>query len=341
MFHDAFRMIHGPRLYITGAGGYDTADYFEEKLHIKGDTLDEGHNVVNFCVEVAHAMGCDPLIFIGMDLAFTGMKEYAPGVVEDAAVTQSAILDVEDQDAKAVVRPDVNGDPTYTLWKWVAESEWIGDYAKEHPAIKMINCTEGGLGFPGIANRPFDEVVACNLNRVHELKDRVHGETQNSALPKFTRRKVVKLMKELDTSLGKTIDDLNILSEDAANNIEKLKGGEETVSQSGLAALAETELAEESGYKHVLAVFNEVYTRILGSELHQLQTRRYAPRQRLIKKLELTSRKFSFLRDVALANRELITYAFRKLKEEEKGEKGVIPSIHKLQALIHALTDVW
>src|SRR5690606_32776531 len=79
MYHDAFRVIHGSRLYITGSGGYDTAEYFEKKLGIKGgEEIDEGHNVVNFCVEVAHEMGCDPIIFVGMDLAFTGMDTYAP-----------------------------------------------------------------------------------------------------------------------------------------------------------------------------------------------------------------------------------------------------------------------
>lgn len=105
MHREAFRMIHGPRLYITGSGGYETAAYFEKKLGIKGgEELDEGHNVINFCIEVANAMGCDPILFVGMDLAFTGMDQYAPGVLEDAKVSSSAILDVEDEDSKAILK---------------------------------------------------------------------------------------------------------------------------------------------------------------------------------------------------------------------------------------------
>ena len=79
MFHKAFKMIHGPRLYITGSGGYDTAEYFEKKFKIEEEFLDEGHNVVNFCVEIANAMGCDPIIFVGMDLALQECRNMLRG----------------------------------------------------------------------------------------------------------------------------------------------------------------------------------------------------------------------------------------------------------------------
>jgi len=174
MYHNAFKMIHGPRLYVTGSGGYDTAEFFEKKLKIEGgEELDEGHNVVNFCVEVAHAMGCDPIIFVGMDLAFTGMYEYAPGVVENALVSQSSILDVEDEDSKAIIKKDIYGHPIYTLWKWVAEADWLADFAREHPAITMINCTEGGLGFPGVTNALLKETADKWLVRSYEMPNRI------------------------------------------------------------------------------------------------------------------------------------------------------------------------
>lgn len=327
MFHDAFRMIHGPRLYITGAGGYDTAEYFEKELKIEGEEIDEGHNVVNFCVEIAQAMGCNPLIFVGMDLAYTGMKEYAPGVVEDAAVSQTAILDINDEDAKAVVRDDIYGKPTYTLWKWVAESGWIGDYAKAHPGLEMINSTEGGLGFPGIPNIPFDEVVEKRLKRSRELRNKIHGEIQNSAMPKITRKKVVALMKQLSSSLERSMEDLSILTEEGERAAKEIREGEKVYRQSGRAALAETDLADESAYNHVLAVFNEVYTRMLGSELHEIQTRKLSPKQKQLRRLELSKKKYAFLSDVALANKELINYAFKKAEEEGKGEQVKAPSL--------------
>jgi len=319
MYHNAFKMIHGPRLYVTGSGGYDTAAYFEDKFNIRGEFLDEGHNVVNFCVEVANAMGCDPLIFVGMDLGYTGMREYAPGVVEDAKIEQSAILDIEDEDSKAILRKDIDGQPLYTLWKWVAEADWIGDFARNHPSIMMINCTEGGLGFPGINNKTLKDVSKEYLTRSFELKNRIHGETQGSALSNVTYTKIARIMRGLEKSLQHTIDDFQILSDDAQASIQKIKEGKADVIQSGKAALAETELVEEIAYTHVIDVFNETYTRILGAELHEINAGHYSKKQRQLKKLQLTLKRIAFLRDVAFLNKELIIHAFRERKKQKKG----------------------
>lgn len=321
LFHDAFRMIHGPHLYITGAGGYDIAEYFEEKFGINFDFLDEGHNVVNFCVQVAQKMGCDPIIFVGMDLAFTDMKEYAPGVVEDASICQTKILDVEDEDDKALLRKDIYGEPVYTLWKWVAEAEWLGNFAKEHPSLTMINCTEGGLGFPDIANKTLKEVADKYLLRSYELKNRIHGETQNSAMPQVTYPGIVAAMEELAQGLKRVISFFQVLISESEAAIVKVKNGEEIPEQSGKAALAEIELAEEPAYKYAIDIFNAVYSRVLNRELHEINTRRYSEKQRFIKKTTLNIKKLSFLRDVANVNDELIAFAFNEKNNRLKSEE--------------------
>lgn len=325
MFHDAFKMIHGPRLYVTGCGGYDIAEYFEEKFNIKAGFLDEGHNVVNFCVEVANAMGCNPIIFVGMDLAFTEMKAYAPGIVDDEKVTKTEILEADDYDAKALLRQDIFDKPTYTLWKWIAESEWIGEFAREHPLLKMINCTEGGIGFPGIPNKSLAEIAKVYFKRQYELANRIHGETQNSSMPQLTQRKVTLAMNALADSLKRTRNYLNILIQEAEETAHKVKKSAEPQStQSGRAALAETELADEDGFKHVVEIFNVVQSRILNRELHEINSGRYSEKQKILKRLALNIKRLKFLSNVAQVNDELIDYAF---KERKKGKKEDKPQI--------------
>lgn len=323
LFHDAFHMIHGPRLYITGSGGYDIAEYFEEKFDIKEDFLDEGHNVVNFCVQVAQEMGCDPIIFVGMDLAFTGMKEYAPGVVEDATICQTEILNIEDEDDRALLREDIFGEPIYTLWKWVAESEWLGDFAKSHPSLTMINCTEGGLGFPDIPNKTLKEVADKYLHRNYELKNRIHGETQNSTMPQVTFTGIVDAMEELAQGLKRTKSYLQTLILESETAITKIKEGQPIPGQSGKAALAEIELADEPAYKYAIDIFNAVYSRVLNRELHEINTRKYSEKQRVVKRLTLNIKKLSFLKDVAIVNDELIAYAFQEKSNRLQSEKFV------------------
>ena len=94
----AFGLVHGPRIYITGSGGYDIAEWFEKQLGIKGEEIDEGFNVVNFCIDIARLWGCNPIIFVGMDLAFTEMQSYAKGIVLDAGVKEKELLESSDLD---------------------------------------------------------------------------------------------------------------------------------------------------------------------------------------------------------------------------------------------------
>jgi antitoxin component YwqK of YwqJK toxin-antitoxin module len=323
LFHDAFKMIHGPKLYVTGAGGYDIAEFFEEKFGVHEDFIDEGHNVVNFCVQIANMMGCNPILFLGMDLAFTDMREYAPGVVEDAAVNQSEIVNVEEEDDRAILRKDMYGQPIYTLWKWVAEAQWLGDFAKEHSALTMINCTEGGLGFPGVPNNTLAEVAAKYLNRCHELSDRVHGETQNCVFPRpLTYVKVAKTARELAETLKRAVNHFAVLEEDNRRAIERTAQGEMDVVQSGKAALAEAELETEPGYQYLVDIFNAVYSRVLSQELHQINTGRYSKKQRAIKKYELNAKRFKFLKEVSQLNIDLIDFAFKERKKSKRKKRA-------------------
>lgn len=336
LFYKALKMIEGPRLYITGAGGYDTAEFFEEKLNIRHDQfVDEGHNVINFCVDVAHSMGCDPIIFLGMDLAFTGSQEYAPGVKEVVAGNSQILPKVPEQEGKPLLKTDIYGNPIYTLWKWIAESNWIGNFAKEHPSLTIINCTEGGLGFPNIPNKPLKKIIEKYLSRQYELPNFIHGEIQNSTMRRVTRSKIVAIMKSLSASLQRCNKYLQQLIEDTEMTILKIKKGKNDPLQSGKAALAETELAEEPAYKYVLGIFNEVYSHLMSGDLHIISTNQYSEGQRKQKRLKLLKKKYDFLRNTAKINAELITHALRTDKTIIRGTQKRIKSTIAISSAIY------
>lgn len=315
MHSEAFDTVRGPKLYISGSGGYDIAEWYEEQFEVNSDFLDEGHNVVNFCIEVAHRMGCDPIILVGMDLAFTGMKAYAPGVVDDASITEKELLGDASDDDKALLRTDIYGEPIYTLWKWIAEADYIGNFAKSHPQVTIVNATEGGIGFPGVPNQNFQETAEKLLKRTFDLKGRVHGEIQNSAMPQVTFERLVEITQELKESLTRSVDHLTILIDEIIK-LKKMKTLKEPLPVSGLAALSETELAEEPGYQYVLDIFNAVYSRVLNRKLIQLKKGRAGSSASLKAKLDLQLEKFQFLLSTAKANIILIDYALEKAHGE-------------------------
>lgn len=319
---EALDLIRGAHLYITGCGGYDVSQWYEEKLNISGEDLDEGHNVVNFCLQTATQLGCNPIIFIGVDLGFTDLKTYAPGIEDQVQFDINQTLQNQDFDSKPVLKTDIFDQPLYTLWKWIAESEWIGDFAKEHPDVTLINCTEGGLGFPGVVNRPFSEICEEYFCREHPITERLHGEIQNSLLKTATFPKVFHLTQELRQSLTKCDTHLTVLIEEAEENLRKVKETKTPlIHQSGYAALCEIELAEEPGYKYVIEMFNAIKTKVLEHEI--VKGKFVSEFDYALKKIEVNIKRLTFLKEVALSNITLIDLALSHVKKTPR-QKNIL-----------------
>jgi hypothetical protein len=224
-------------------------------------------------------------------------------------------MDIHDLNTVAILKEDIHGKQLYTLWKWIAESEWIGNYAKAHPELTLINATEGGLGFPGVSNQKLSEVAEKYLNQTYDLRARIHGEIQNSPLKKVTQKKVIAAIDKFRESLKRCVEYCQIIIAEMKTVREAIKAGKEVAPnlQTGRSVLYETELVDEPGYTYLLGIFNEVYVRILNREIQMLNSpkKRLSENQKNIKKLKINEKRFVFLRDVARANLELIRWGFK------------------------------
>lgn len=311
LYHDALKAVQGPHLYLTGSGGYDVATWIEQELGIEGESLDEGHNIVNFSVSIAHALGCNPIIFVGVDLAYTDMKSYAEGIVSDAKVTKTTILNTDNFDSQAILRKDIYGNPIYTLWKWITESEWISDYAKEHPDVAFVNSTEGGIGFDGIPNVPLAEVIETCMAWPHSLKERIRQEIEKNALSRVTRKKIIGVLKKLSASLKKAMACIDSILKEVVKLEERIKasGPLETLETQEM-SLYEMELTDEPAYQNLLDNFNMVYLKAYQGEVYRqtVAPKRLSEKKRQLKKLELHRKRLNFLKDVAKVNVFLTKY---------------------------------
>lgn len=111
------------------------------------------------------------------------------------------------------------------------ESASFSSYAKAHPEIKFINVTDGGIGFEGIAYKPFSEVVA-ELSATYDLRGLIHAAISRAQMP-ATVQEVPARLAALQESLVRVVDHLRVLAGEAK----------------GIPALAEIELAEEEAYQ--------------------------------------------------------------------------------------------
>lgn len=315
LFHEAFQLVRGPKLYIHGTGGYSISSWIERELEMPADyQLDEGFNVVNFCTEIAHFLGCSPILFVGMDLAYTQMRSYAGGVVSDTEVDEQAIQKARSSfEGSAFLRPDIYGNSVYTLWKWISESEWIGNHAKNHPEHLYLNVTEGGLGFPGVANLSLKEATALHLSHFYPLTEYVHREVEGAKITHIRRDRLHSILEKIEGSLKSCSLLCHSLLRETEKMERRLNRGELVPDnlKSSQAVLHETELESEWAFRHILsdinAVRNKVYRRRHSQIVHDHRVASERERQR--KKLNLYAEKITFLEKSAQANREILLQA--------------------------------
>ena len=222
-WHIGARMVsHGPLLYLNGATGSGLVGHLEERLGIVGEDLDEGHNVINFAVNIAHKLGCSPIVLSGLDLAYTNDQSYAPGVVGKPAADGDQPIEWTDK----------HGMPIMTHKKWLAEAEWLGQVDAE-----LINATPGGLKIPNVPDRPL-----TTLGPSRPLDEMVHAAVQEAKLP--LKGDPEPILQEIKASLLRCQTKLDQLA------------GETSL---GKRALLEVELEEEVAYDAVIAPFAAVH----------------------------------------------------------------------------------
>ncbi len=110
-------------------------------------------SVLTSAFDLALQMGCDPIVFAGADLAFTGQRPYARGVVYEADWRSLAEWGVplEQQWLDQIdhwphsEEPDVTGTPTRTAAHLTTFRNWLIEQFAREPNRRFVNATGGGI----------------------------------------------------------------------------------------------------------------------------------------------------------------------------------------------------
>lgn len=238
-----FQTCNGPFGYMrSGVGGVPEL-WMEEELGLLDELI--GHylspetiSVTSICIAWAQFLGCNPILINGVDMAYTGKKRYAGGVTDEEEINFRSI-DAEKSAADRIVRKKGrNGKLVFTAVRWIMESASISHFAKKHPEIRFINTTEEGIGFRGIDFVPLADAISPFPEQ--EIRKLVHEKINQHPMPAVSKKIIEEKMGELQMSLNRLIEFLEILS------------GE----KKGSSALAEMELKEEISY---LYLFYDIY----------------------------------------------------------------------------------
>ncbi|HUU81996.1 MAG TPA: 6-hydroxymethylpterin diphosphokinase MptE-like protein [Phycisphaerae bacterium] len=165
--------LHGVHLVAEPKSTWHVIDLFDGPISILDSSfahllvgsglaarggLPPGATVAHLAFYLARYMGCDPIIFVGQDLAFTGHVFYVPGVEVHSGwsgeINRFNTMETKEWERIARNREilrkieDVNGCPVYTdelLFTYLEqfEKDFIGTDAR------LIDATEGGARIGG------------------------------------------------------------------------------------------------------------------------------------------------------------------------------------------------
>lgn len=205
---EAYEGYPGPRLIV-----YRDFDHFKW-LGVERGILPIQKSGANMAFKVAEAMGCDPIILIGQDLAFgEDGKTHAAGTARGdggeklEVFQQRGTLEVRGNYCETVM--------TSTVWHTflkVFEMD-IAGYGGT-----CINSTAGGAYIPGTQVVSFEQVIEKYLQEPFDPRGRIRNELARFQ-PKQSRQDLERVM----TLINETIPDIEAIVECCRKGIEGWK----------------------------------------------------------------------------------------------------------------------
>ncbi len=139
-------------------------------------------SVAHTCTKIAMYMGCNPIIFIGQDLAYTDDKVHA----KNAEFVQEKYKDKEDinkvADEFSLYVEDIYGNKVRTSMTLSLFREQFEEIIKENCQIKFINSTEGGANIKGTEIKKFMDNKVMFDNVIDKKQISVNYENMDGCI---------------------------------------------------------------------------------------------------------------------------------------------------------------
>lgn len=217
----------GPKI-IMQSSNTKLAEY--NVINSKITQIDSGGSVANTSVSIAEYLGCDPIVFIGQDLAFTDNKHHSDSTI--------SAFDNEINNRNSLEVDGYYGGKVFTSTSFLTFLSWFNYRIKKSNRV-FINCTEGGAKIEGTTQLPFTEYL-LNQNKKIDVKynqfvDELEGkslELNNDKLEDllFDIKKIKKILKKnLLLSLDLKNKTISISKKNRA--LDKLNGYDDKIKE--------------------------------------------------------------------------------------------------------------
>lgn len=199
---EVFHTFNAPLGYFPTKTGGSAEGWVQKQLGLNEETFcgelgPEALSISTLALALAYAMGCDPIVFVGIDLAYTGMHRYVPGVIQQKGIDPSSLSLPREQLETMLKRKNASGDSIYTLVKWVMEADVFSKFAKKHRDRKFFRIGTQGLPMKGIPAVTLEEIAAQFAIESRDLLGDIHQIVQTFQFQNLGKDKIDTLKKEL------------------------------------------------------------------------------------------------------------------------------------------------
>jgi hypothetical protein len=209
LYNHVYEAYNGPKIIV-----YRNFDHFKW-LEIDRGILNIKLSSANMAFKIAEALGCDPIILVGQDLAYGPDGETHATKVPFSAEGE-AIFDVKGNIA----------DMVKTNSGWYSFLKAFEVDIAEHSG-RVINCTEGGAYIPGTTIAPFQDAIDKYITNIISPLDTIHESLQAFTTAGQDMERLREHIAKTETDV-RAIIDLCILGAETCKKYEQELKGELT-----------------------------------------------------------------------------------------------------------------
>jgi hypothetical protein len=144
----AYETYPGP-LWFAFQEGIDECKKWAEELHV--ETVRSGGSVATAALDILIKLRCDPIIFVGQDLAYKDGRTHASHTIAQ---------DNEVSDSKFGVEVEgYGGGKVRSSVSWQIFKKWIEKRIGEASDTQFINATEGGVRISGTVEMSLQDAI--------------------------------------------------------------------------------------------------------------------------------------------------------------------------------------
>lgn len=151
--------------YVISYDNY--SKYINDRLNTSYKSIYAAGTIAATIIDIAYLMGCNPIVLVGQDLAFTNNKRHAHGTNYDNCIEQENII-IKKQNF--VNTKDIYGQTVKTNYVFMQYKKGIEDYiySKKYDC-KFIDSTEGGAYIEGTSIIKLSEIISKynNANKIN------------------------------------------------------------------------------------------------------------------------------------------------------------------------------